>query len=81
MKLQKPCVEKKLDPPVVDWDGTPAPVCDPSVATIADGIRVPETGSIIVIVATDAPLTPDQMRCCCSEKSLVIRFLLRFWLR
>jgi len=62
MKLQKPCVEKKLDPPVVDWDGTPAPVCDPKVATTADGIRVPDTGSIIVIVATDAPLTPDQLK-------------------
>jgi D-aminopeptidase len=62
MKLQKPCVEKKLDPPMVDWDGTPAPVCDPKVATTADGIRAPETGSIIVIVATDAPLTPDQLK-------------------
>src|SRR5215475_5232972 len=62
MKLQRPCVEKKLDPPVVDWDGTAAPVCEPKVATTADGIRAPETGSIIVIVATDAPLTPDQLK-------------------
>ena len=28
MKLQKPCVEKKLDPPVLMWDGKPAPVCE-----------------------------------------------------
>jgi L-aminopeptidase/D-esterase-like protein len=62
MKLQKPCVEKKLDPPVVDWDGTPAPLCDSKVATTADGIRAPGAGSIIVIVATDAPLTPDQLK-------------------
>jgi L-aminopeptidase/D-esterase-like protein len=62
MKLQKPCVEKKLDPPVMNWDGTPAPVCEANVATTADGIRAPEAGSIIVIVATDAPLTPDQLK-------------------
>jgi len=62
MKLQKPCVEKKLDPPVLKWDGTPAPVCDANVATTADGVRAPDAGSIIVIVATDAPLTPDQLK-------------------
>lgn len=62
MKLQKPCVEKKLDPPVLEWDGTPAPICDAKVATTADGVRTPEAGSIIVIVATDAPLTPDQLK-------------------
>jgi len=62
MKLQKPCVEKKLDPPVLDWNGRPAPICDPKVATTADEIRPPEVGSIIVIVATDAPLTPDQLK-------------------
>jgi D-aminopeptidase len=62
MKLQKPCVEKKLDPPVLKWDGSPAPVCEGKVARTADGIRAPEMGSIIVIVATDAPLTPDQLK-------------------
>jgi len=62
MKLQEPCVEKKLDPPVRDWDGSVVPVCKSNVATKADGIRAPETGSIIVIVATDAPLTPDQLK-------------------
>lgn len=62
MRLKEPCVEKKLDPPVRDWDGSVAPVCTPNVATKADGIRAPEMGSIIVIVATDAPLTPDQLK-------------------
>ena len=62
MKLQKPCVARKLDPPVLDWHGLPAPLCEPNVATRADGIRAPEMGSIIVIVATDAPLTPDQLK-------------------
>ncbi len=62
MKLQKPCVEKELDPPVLNWDGTPAPVCGGNVARTADGIRAPEMGSIIVIVATNAPLTPDQLK-------------------
>jgi D-aminopeptidase len=63
MNLQRPCVQKLLDPPVVFWgDGTPAPVCDSKVATTADGVRAPEEGSIIVIVATDAPLTPDQLK-------------------
>jgi D-aminopeptidase len=63
MKLGPPCVEKLLDPPAVYWwSGEPAPVCDPKVATTADGVRPPEEGSIIVIVATDAPLTPDQLK-------------------
>lgn len=62
MKLSRPCVEKKLEPPVLWWNGTPAPVCAPGVATTADGMRAPEMGSIIVIVATDAPLTPDQLK-------------------
>jgi len=62
MTLQRPCVEKLLDPPVRKRNGNPAPVCDPKIATTADGVRAPEEGSIIVIVATDAPLTPDQLK-------------------
>jgi D-aminopeptidase len=62
MKLQKPCVAKKLDPPVLNRLGSPAPVCESNVAATADGMRAPEMGSIIVIVATDAPLTPDQLK-------------------
>lgn len=61
MKLQQPCVEKKLDPPALWWDGSPAPVCNPNSASNG-GMVLPERGSIIVIVATDAPLTPDQLK-------------------
>jgi D-aminopeptidase len=62
MNLQKPCVAKLLTPPVLDRDGNPAPPCDARVATIAQDVRKQEQGSIIVIVATDAPLTPDQLK-------------------
>jgi D-aminopeptidase len=62
MKLQSPCVEKQLTPPTTDWGGKPADVCDPKLISNADGMRAPEEGSIIVIVATDAPLTPDQLK-------------------
>jgi D-aminopeptidase len=62
MHLQRPCVEKLLDPPALDYFGIPARVCDPKVATTADGVRASEEGSIIVVVATDAPLTPDQLK-------------------
>jgi L-aminopeptidase/D-esterase-like protein len=61
MKLQPRCVEKKLDPPALNWDGTPAPLCNSDTALLDDAGR-PEHGSIIVIVATDAPLTPDQLK-------------------
>ena len=62
MNLQKPCVQKLLSPPVLDHDGNPAPLCDARVAATAQGVRKQEQGSIIVIVATDAPLTPDQLK-------------------
>ena len=62
MHLQPRCVEKLLDPPVHDYFGKPVPVCEAKVATTADGVRAPEEGSIIVVVATDAPLTPDQLK-------------------
>jgi len=62
MKLQAPCVEKKLDPPALDWDGTQVPVCDSHTASTTNRMHRPEHGSIIVIVATDAPLTPDQLK-------------------
>ena len=62
MRLQSECVTEQRTPPVLDWDGNPAEVCDPTMAAVADGARKPEMGSIIVIVATDAPLTPDQLK-------------------
>jgi len=42
MNLDQPCVAKKLDPPALRWDGTPAPVCAANVATTADGTRAPD---------------------------------------
>lgn len=62
MDLEKACVEKLLNPPVLDYEGKPASLCDPPVAPTADGVRAPEQGYVIVIVATDAPLTPDQLK-------------------
>lgn len=62
MTLQRPCVEKQVDPPTLEWDGKPASVCHPKTVSTADGMRTPEEGSIIVIVATDAPLMPDQLK-------------------
>jgi D-aminopeptidase len=62
MTLQRPCVARKLEPAVLDHYGAPVEVCDPKMAGSADGIHGPEEGSIIVVVATDAPLTPDQLK-------------------
>jgi L-aminopeptidase/D-esterase-like protein len=53
----EPCVAQRIDPPVLRGDGTPVPTCDAPSALMED----PEQGSIIVVVATDAPLTPDQL--------------------
>jgi L-aminopeptidase/D-esterase-like protein len=55
----EPCVAQTLDPPVLRFDGTPAPVCG---ATSSSGAEEAEQGSIIVVAATDAPLTPDQLK-------------------
>jgi L-aminopeptidase/D-esterase-like protein len=61
---QRRCVERQLSPPTRDPDGTVAPVCGTVPTAInrseSDGIR--DVGSIIVVVATDAPLSPDQLK-------------------
>ena len=62
MDLKKPCVAKLLSLPVLDHDGNPAPLCDSRLTTATVDVRKQEQGSIIVIVATDAPLTPDQLK-------------------
>jgi len=62
MDLKKPCVSKLIEPPVQGPDGNAAPLCDSRVAVTAQDARKQEQGSIIVIVATDAPLTPDQLK-------------------
>jgi L-aminopeptidase/D-esterase-like protein len=62
MTVEAPCVARMVDPPARDWDGSIAPVCNPKMAAVAADADWPEHGSIIVIVATDAPLTPDQLK-------------------
>jgi D-aminopeptidase len=61
---QKRCVERQLSPATLDQDGKLAPVCGTAQLSINrsddDGIR--DVGSIIVVIATDAPLTPDQLK-------------------
>jgi len=59
---QKRCVQKQLTPPTLDEDGTVAAVCGTVPASRADGVSTRDVGSIIVVVATDAPLTPDQLK-------------------
>jgi L-aminopeptidase/D-esterase-like protein len=55
----EPCVAQRIDPPVLQGDGSPAPVCGESSSGRA--LEESEQGSIIVVVGTDAPLTPDQL--------------------
>jgi D-aminopeptidase len=56
-----PCVERRLDPPQLNVAGQPLPICDAAPGGPAL-LEDPEQGSIIVVVATDAPLTPDQLQ-------------------
>jgi D-aminopeptidase len=55
------CVAQILHPPVLLGNGQPAPLCDRQTS-LHDVPEEVERGSIIVIVATDAPLTPDQLK-------------------
>ena len=57
-----PCVAQLIDPPVRAGDGTPLPVCGSSPAPSDQPAEEPEQGSIIIVVATDAPLSPDQLK-------------------
>jgi D-aminopeptidase len=51
----EPCVAKTVDPPLRG-----VPICtDQAPGPSKEG---PEQGSIIVVIATDAPLTPDQLK-------------------
>ena len=62
IKGYEPCVAKVQDPPAVLGNGQPAPVCaaQPSARVLFPEEK--EQGSIIVVVATDAPLQPDQLK-------------------
>lgn len=61
MKLQPHCVAKLTSPPQEIF-GEKATLCDPKVLAIADAPDQEHRGSIIIVIATDAPLTPDQLK-------------------
>lgn len=54
----EPCVTQRVDPPVLGATGQPIPLCTAPAPVPEE----PEQGSIIVVIATDAPLTPDQLK-------------------
>lgn len=69
MKAPLPCFAKQLDPPPAHLKEAHLALCDKALTEQARGgypetrgLKKPEQGSIIVIVATDAPLTPDQLK-------------------
>ena len=57
-----PCVAQRLDPPVTAFDGTAIPVCGVTPTPSEQPAEEPEQGSIIIVLATDAPLSPDQLK-------------------
>lgn len=57
-----PCVAQRIDPPIMAFDGKAIPVCASSPAPSEQPAEEPEQGSIIIAVATDAPLSPDQLK-------------------
>ncbi len=58
----EPCVAQALDPPVRMANGQPAPICERQVNLRDSLAEEAEQGSIIVVVGTDAPVTPDQLK-------------------
>jgi D-aminopeptidase len=56
----EPCVARQSDPPVPGVAG-PLPACAPQGSGRGGGAEEAEQGSIIVIVATDAPILSDQL--------------------
>ncbi len=62
IKGYEPCVAQRLDPPVRAGNGQPVAVCDERTALAKSVLGEAEQGSIIVVVGTDAPLTPDQLK-------------------
>ncbi len=61
MTLQSRCVTRLLTPPQQSG-GTTATLCDPKLVAIADGLDQEHRGSIIIVIATDAPLTAEQLK-------------------
>jgi L-aminopeptidase/D-esterase-like protein len=61
MTLQPRCVTQLTSPPQQLY-GTVATLCDPKRVAIADGLNQEHRGSIIIVIATDAPLTAEQLK-------------------
>lgn len=61
MKLQPHCVTRLTSPPQATF-GQAAALCDPKALAIADAPDTEHRGSIIIVIATDAPLTPEQLK-------------------
>jgi len=59
--LQPRCVTQLTSPPQQLY-GTVATLCDPKRLAIADGLDQEHRGSIIIVIATDAPLTAEQLK-------------------
>ena len=57
-----PCVAQLVDPPLKAGDGRQIPVCGSSPRPSEDPAPEAEQGSIIIVVGTDAPLSPDQLK-------------------
>jgi D-aminopeptidase len=61
MTLQPHCVTRLTSPPQQEY-GTVATLCDPKLLAIADNPDQEHRGSIIIVIATDAPLTAEQLK-------------------
>ena len=61
MDVQGPCVAKLLPHPQ-QRRGRDAAVCDPTKLALADEVHEEHRGSIIIVIATDAPLTAEQLK-------------------
>ena len=61
MTLQPRCVSHLVSPPQ-QLRGKPATLCDPKLIAIADAPAEEHRGSIIIVIATDAPLTAEQLK-------------------
>lgn len=57
-----PCVVQLIDPPVRAFDGKALPPCTSTAPAPNQPAEEPEQGSIIIVVATDAPFSPDQLK-------------------
>jgi len=57
-----PCVGKLIDPPVTAADGRALPLCGTTPPPEQKPAEDPEQGSIIIVVATNAPLSPDELK-------------------